>query len=88
MRSKAPSDRWTREHGYGHRGRGKRRDRTVRKRAYAAESTARDEALLLDLKFGEAYQAYPCRWGNDYRDGETAPLHWHIGRPKTGKLDP
>lgn len=23
---------------------------------------------------------YECRWGESYRDGETAPVHWHVGR--------
>jgi hypothetical protein len=24
---------------------------------------------------------YPCWWGDDYHDGETAEMHWHVGRP-------
>ncbi len=29
----------------------------------------------------QAWQAYPCRWADDYREGETAKLHYHVGRP-------
>lgn len=29
---------------------------------------------------GREYGVYPCRWGDDLQDGETHPLHWHVGR--------
>ena len=48
--------------------------------AYASEDAARDQALLMDLKHGMAFSAYPCRWGNHYRDGEVFAVHWHVGR--------
>ena len=74
MSGNSPASRWTREHGYG------RRRYRLRKIAYATRQQAEDVALLLDLKCGVEFNAYPCRWGDQYRDGEVHPLHWHVGR--------
>lgn len=39
----------------------------------------------------EEYQVYECRWGDCVYDGETAELHYHVGRPrpeeKQAKID-
>lgn len=32
----------------------------------------------------QRWEVYPCRWCDDYRDGETAKLHYHVGRRKAG----
>lgn len=29
------------------------------------------------------YKAYECRWGEDPKDGQTAPVHWHVGQDRT-----
>lgn len=74
-------------HGYGRRGRGGGASTRLRKIAYATEGEAADQALLMDLRHGTAFEAFPCRWGEDYRAGQTAPLHWHVGRPGLLLLD-
>lgn len=56
---------------------------------YARRSGAR--IALVRLVFRDVLRlrwqpmcTYRCRWGPDYRDGETAPAHWHVGhcRPR------
>jgi len=31
-------------------------------------------------RLDEKISPYACEWGDDYRDGQTAPRHWHNGR--------
>jgi hypothetical protein len=73
--SDSPSAYWTREHGT--------------KRIYTDPFTADREAIkLTEDRAGTSHhgpdakwEAYPCSWGRDYRDGRTATGHWHVGRP-------
>ena len=54
---------------------------------YASASVANDQALLMDFRYGVGFDVYPCRWGQNYRDGEVFPVHWHIGQAnKHGRL--
>ena len=68
-----PSYRWNKEHG--------------KKRAYSWYVQAWWHAFRLNHGIGcrkslpgEDREPYPCRWGGQYRDGETALSHWHVGR--------
>jgi hypothetical protein len=64
-------DRWQSQHGDG--------DQRARKKSFftidAAERAASRKAVR--------YDAYPCRWHDDYDRGETAAEHYHIGRGLT-----
>lgn len=71
------SKRWNAQHGFG---RSVREHLGRTKFSYATQSAASDMALLMDLKHGVAFEAYPCRWGSNYRDGEIFAVHWHVGR--------
>lgn len=31
------------------------------------------------------YAAYSCRWGEDPKTGQTAPVHWHVGQDRRGE---
>jgi len=84
MVSSSPASRWSGKHGYGG---GKRRFARRFKIAYANQGAAIDQAVLMDLKHGVAFDAYPCRWGNNYRDGEVFAVHWHVGRVKEPRGD-
>lgn len=78
MVSKSLSTRWSREHG----GRGyQRRNGYVGKRAHSSQEMALLESERLNrLRGKKLYQAYSCKWGDDYREGEVADEHWHVGR--------
>lgn len=69
--SNSPSAYWTRQHGT--------------KRIYTDFEAADEAAEQINQDKGTpdrlAWQAYPCSWGRDYRDGRTAIGHWHVGRP-------
>lgn len=73
--SESPSTYWTHQHGH--------------KQSYADPFSAERAAIRLTedcagtSRYDEAvtWNAYPCCWGGDYRDGRTAQEHWHIGRP-------
>lgn len=75
-RNLSPSARWTRSHG--------------RKVLHQSITSAQEHAEELnqasaagevpDHYAGGVWEPYPCNWGQDYRDGETAPGHWHVGR--------
>lgn len=51
------------------------------KRAWPGRRRAEHAASEIDYsRSGLEYVAYPCRWHDDWRRGEHAALHWHIGR--------
>lgn len=72
-----PSQRWNNQHR-GQKNRGQNRDK--RKIVHSTIWGARWHQLRIWWKFGDRLQAYECRWGDDYHDGETAPRHYHVGR--------
>lgn len=72
-----PSARWTRSHGF-RRGSSGRRKANRGKVVYRSWWTARWRAWRLHRRDADL-QPYACYWGDDYRDGETHPRHWHIG---------
>lgn len=71
--SNSPSTFWTRQHG--------------NKRSYPDPFTADLAAIKLTEDQGErhgaVWEAYECKWGARYEDGQTADVHWHVGRPKS-----
>jgi hypothetical protein len=79
MTSNSPSSRWSSEHGYRSAIARKGRRRAQPKRVHRAWWRARLTAYRLNRKYGDTLQVYSCYWGDDYRDGETAPRHWHLG---------
>jgi len=76
MVRRSPSERWTKEHG------GKIAHRWRWQAVWHAWqiNTFRDDGRGVR-------EPYPCQWGQWYRDGETAPRHWHVGRPSTHHKD-
>jgi hypothetical protein len=99
-RRRAPSQRWSSQHGgRGLKRRagypGKVVHATRREaRVHLARILLRDVAR--NVRAGRwrvwRYHApprdlrtYPCRWGDSYRDGEGAPVHWHVGRRPGGE---
>lgn len=70
--------RWNREHG----GSG-RKQQYGGKIAHATvqEAVRHADALNRCTDIPGVFGVYQCRWGADYRDGETAAPHWHVGRP-------
>ena len=69
-RRKPPSARWSSEHG----------NKILHRTRWPAVWHA---WKLNHLKpDGKPWrEPYPCWWGADYHDGETAEMHWHVGRP-------
>lgn len=59
------SMRWTSEHG-----------NKIVHRNWVAATIHR---IRLTFKFKRGFSVYRCQWGQWYRDGETAPTHWHVG---------
>ncbi len=77
--SKSRKNKWVSAHGRGVLTGGKA------KHVFAGEKEATAYAAELDAAFGDAwwvFTAYPCRYGDDWRRGETYPEHWHAGRRK------
>lgn len=69
-----PSMRWNRQH--------------EDKISYTELTPAQKHADELNAKRpGRTFSAYECRWGQWYRDGETAPMHYHVGRERTKEKD-
>jgi hypothetical protein len=78
MKRDGPSARWNREHGGVSR---RRKAGYPGKISHPNRWRAWIHALDLFLSAGGPLRRpYPCRWGPDYRDGENAPEHWHIGQ--------
>lgn len=67
-KNRSPAARWTNQHG--------------QKLGHATEEIAQAHADELNARDGQVsiWEPYPCRWGSDYRRGQTAPKHWHVGR--------
>lgn len=83
-RSNSPSARWTKQHGFRQRSRNRdvlRRERGG-KIVYRSWISAWFNCWRVNFKFSDNMQPYSCRWGSDYRDGETAQRHWHLGHGK------
>jgi hypothetical protein len=56
------------------------------KAVYAIRESARETARRINRespKTGFRVSAYRCRWTDDPADGETGPVHWHVGRMRT-----
>lgn len=76
--------RWARAHGYDETSTPSRR-RNFGKLIYTNFWRAAIIATQLNLEDPdrETYvMPYECRWADHWAHGETAPLHWHIGRPR------
>ena len=71
-RRRQPSLRWNREHG----------SKIIHKWKWQAVMHAWKINKFKDDGRPQR-EPYPCYWGQWYRDGETAPKHWHVGRPTT-----
>lgn len=79
-----PRIRWARAHGYDETSTPSRR-RNFGKLIYTNFWRAAIIATQLNLEDPdrETYvMPYECRWADHWAHGETAPLHWHIGRPR------
>lgn len=69
-----PWHRWRRGHWGGHpRG-------TTHKIIHYFRIFAEWQAYSLSQQRTSEYDVYPCRWGDNFQDGETHRLHWHVGR--------
>lgn len=78
--ARSPSDRWNYQHGGRAR---QRRAGYPGKICHSTRWSARMQVIGLIVSSFRRLRylnTYPCRWGPDYRDGEVAPLHWHVGR--------
>jgi hypothetical protein len=76
--------RWARAHGYSESSSASRKRRGG-KLTYANFWRAAIVATQLNLndpEHPEWVMPYECRWADHWAHGETAPLHWHIGRPR------
>lgn len=75
MSRRSPSYRWKREHGW---------KKSHRYWIQAAWHAWKMNTFKPDGRRNR--KPYPCHWGKNYKDGETATMHWHIGRPTTNHL--
>jgi hypothetical protein len=81
--SRSPSERWSHMHG----GTGRQRRAGYQgKIAYQSWPRAFGRTLSLilwDVRCRRRISLrwpYACQWGSDYREGENARQHWHVGR--------
>lgn len=73
-----PSHRWSSEHGFTKRS-SLDRQSNGGKRVYRSWWRAWWTARRLNRIFDDQMHVYSCYWGPDYKDGEVAEKHFHVG---------
>ncbi len=76
---KSPFSRWTSQHAGRISPEGGRRPKLW----HSTEEKAQAHAAKVNeatYEGREVWIPYPCRWGAHHLLGESAELHWHIGR--------